>query len=397
MFRLVVSLGLTVIFALVSFLIYDTVGGHARVEVETQLTERIRSAHLSFSHLQQLSHSALRARAEKVAGSSSLIQALTSSPSDELEYAARHKLILGLLEQQRDRLAEQSTQVDQKQLGRLEDWNVTKPYFMIITDAKGQLIADLNNPRRFYKGEEGSELTDIATTFPAVEYALEGESFYDNWFVGQPLVIGVAPIFNDGEVIGVIALGDHINQNAQEYKRSLLADVGFFFNGKVGGSSTLSGSDESDLELMSAKLIAAYKSAPSEPIKIELGEQSLLVRLGRVEGHKTAESVHFFIATNWGAPLDEAMSVRVLAVIFTLVGLLMGLILFWVSLHYFVSPVKDIEEGVIKVTNGDGGYWFSYEVGVVDISPTICQHLDVMVSKLSGREMPELVENDEEA
>lgn len=396
MFRVVVSVGLALIFSLISFLVYDTVGGNLRGEVEQRLTERLTSAHRGLSQLQHLAHSATRARAEKVASSNALIDLLSSKVSSDLDYVERHNQAMLLLGVEQDRFENQGKSKS-NDLGRLEDWNVGKPYAFQLVDAEGQLIADVNNPRRFAVNVEGTKDTSILKKYPTLQTALSGESFYDIWKDIQPLIIGVAPVMKNGRVLGAIILGEHINQNAQSYKRTLLADVGFFFHNSVHGSSTLDGREEKDLEELSSQLIKAYQEQPNEPIHIRLGEKSVLIRLGTIAGQKSKGEMYFFIATHWEGPIETALAVRGLTTLYLMLGLLMSLILYWVSYHYFINPLRDIEEGVIKVTNGDLNYWFTYDVGAVDLSPTLCQHLDVMVSQLSGRDMPEISNQDSDS
>ena len=123
--------------------------------------------------------------------------------------------------------------------------------------------------------------------------------------------------------------------------------------------------------------------------------RTILLRLGKVGGHKSAENIHFFVAVNWSDTLENATSIRDILLIYIVIGLLISLLIFWVSLHFFVTPIKDIEAGVERVTNGDLNYWFTYEVGRTDISPSLSQHLDIMVSELAGREMPEMTNEED--
>ena len=213
--------------------------------------------------------------------------------------------------------------------------------------------------------------------------------------MGHQLLVGVAPIRKNDQTLGLVVIGYHINQSSEEYKRSLFADVGYLFQGRIQGSSTL-GKEEQALEQSASKLIDTYKKSPLTPIKVELKKRTILLRLGKVGGYKSAKDIYFFVAVNWSDTLANATSIREVLIIYLVIGLLAILLLFWFGLHYFVTPVKDIEEGVLKVTNGDLKYWFSYEVGSTDISPTLSQHLDIMVSKLSGREMPEMSSDEDQ-
>jgi hypothetical protein len=398
MFRVLTTGGLTLVFTLVCLLTYTTVGDHTRTEVELQLHERLKGAHQSITHLQQLSHSATQARAEKVAKDPVLASALSQEVGDADSYIKRHEDTYGIVTKWKGDFVRQSNTGLSHEPGRLEDWNVMKPYFFNVVDSTGLIVADVDKARSFAKNAEGSEYTRLSEKYPALQAAIsgDGESFYDVWDVGhQHVVVGVAPIRNGTTILGAVVIGYHINQNSEEYKRSLFADVGYFFQGKIQGSSTL-GKEEQTLEDSAKKLISTYSGAPFTPIQVELKNRTILLRLGKVGGHKSAENIHFFVAVNWSDTLENAMSIRDILLIYIVVGLLISLLIFWVSLHYFVTPISDIEEGVVRITNGDLNYWFTYEVGQTDISPTLSQHLDIMVSILAGREMPELTNEEED-
>ena len=87
MFRVIVTAGLALVFCLVSLITYNTVGEHTRAEVEVQLHERLKGAHKSITHLQQLSHSATRARAEQVAEDEDLSTVMVLESEDEIHCA----------------------------------------------------------------------------------------------------------------------------------------------------------------------------------------------------------------------------------------------------------------------------------------------------------------------
>ena len=400
MFRVLITGGITLVFTLICVLTYTTVGDHTRTEVELQLHERLKGAHQSITHLQQLSHSATLARAEQIAQDRNLVNALSQEINTKTikdDYQKRHTAVYDVVNQWKTRFVRQSQQSLSHEPGRLEDWKVRKPYFFTVTDQNGLIVADMNNKRSFAKDEKGSEYTRLFAKHPVLKTAVEdgGESFYDVWDMGHQLIVGVAPIRKNEQVLGMVVIGYHINQSSEEYKRSLFADVGYLFQGKVQGSSTL-GKEEQLLEQSASKLIETYKKSPLTPIKVELQKRTILLRLGKVGGYKSAKGIYFFVAVNWSDTLANATSIREVLIIYLVIGLLICLLLFWFGLHYFVTPVKDIEEGVIKVTNGDLKYWFSYEVGATDISPTLSQHLDIMVSKLSGREMPEMSSDEDQ-
>ena len=397
MFRVIVTTGLTLIFALVSYLTYSTVGDHTRAEVEVQLHERLKGAHQSITHLQQLSHSATRARAEKIAQDKELKMIMALPVQDDESFLKRHQEVFSLVSRWKEKFKNKMNNGRAHlKMGHLADWNVIKPYFFDVVDQSGMLVADMNSPRRFAKNAEGTKFTRLLEKYPPIKSALEnGKSFYDVWDVGHQLLVGVAPIRQGDDVLGAVILGYHINQNSEEYKRSLLADVGYFFQGKLQGSSTL-GKEEETLEASAEKLISAYKTNSSTPIKVQLSQRTLLLRLGKVGGHESAKDIYFFVAVNESDALENAMGIRDILLAYLIIGLLVCLLVFWVSLHYFVNPIKDLEEGVIKVTNGDLKYWFTYEVGKTDISPTLSQHLDIMVSELTGRDMPEMTTEDDQ-
>ena len=105
-------------------------------------------------------------------------------------------------------------------------------------DTQGHLVADMNNRRSFAKSGDAKEYTRIAAKYPALKAALSDDpkSFYDVWEAGHQLLVGVAPIRQGETTLGAVIIGYHINQSSQEYKRSLLADVGYFFEDSYKGA-----------------------------------------------------------------------------------------------------------------------------------------------------------------
>lgn len=396
MFRVLVTGGLILIFSIASVLVYTTVSHHTQAEVELQLHERLKGAHQSITHLQQLSNSATLARAEEVAFDPKLIELMKQKVSTEESYRERHEKAFALVTDWKSEFDLRGKQQNHTS-GRLADWKVRKPYFFNVVDPQGHLVADMNNGRSFAKSKDANEYTQIAAKYPALKEALSdnAKGFYDVWEAGHQLLVGVSPIRDNGQLLGAVIIGYHINQSSQEYKRSLLADVGYFFKGQLQGSSTL-GKEENTLEGSADRLIETYKKHPLQPIEVKLKDRTLLFRLGEFSGYQSADQVHFFVAVNLSDTLNEAMSIREMLLIYLVIALLTSLFLFWFSLHYFVTPIKDLEEGVIRVTNGDLNYWFTYEIGKTDISPTLSQHLDIMVSKLAGRDMPEITNDEDE-
>lgn len=112
-----------------------------------------------------------------------------------------------------------------RNLRRVSDSSV-----LLVTDASGRLLADVGEPAR-----RGDDLG----TMPGAQEALRGATRVEVWSTGgREVLVGIAPIFNGDEILGLLAVGEPLDETKAKSIRSLAGTDVLFLR----GSQVISGS-----------------------------------------------------------------------------------------------------------------------------------------------------------
>jgi hypothetical protein len=223
---------------------------------------------------------------------------------------------------------------------------------------------------------------------PVVKRALDGEGSYSMWSASETLLgtganackltntklleLAAAPVWVGEDIVGVLAIGFEVSNGvAQEKKKALGFDVAVLLGGRTYSTSLTGDSARQNLERLlmgdeAGKVKKALETGRSSEIfevKVE-GEAFLAMVLPTQNADKKDQ-----IASVLMGSLDEASNYRqalfillaftgVAGLIVIIAGIMLG--------NHFIKPVMEIEEGLLKVINGEYEYRFdvkSSEVG----------------------------------
>jgi hypothetical protein len=399
MYRATVSLTLSLLIAALAFWFNGELSGAAERGAREAATQQLSVSLEALRQMQRLESAALVARARKISDDERLVALLQGRPKVTEDYLSRHDGVDALLVGWRDVLTAQEGSPEALSGADLADWGAARPYAMFVVDRGGVCVANISNQRCYAQDDKGTPYTRMAELYPALKAALSGERFFDIWTVdGQPVLVGVSPVWAPGasrvqprgEVAGAVVLGYLLNRSAQQHKRVVGVEVGVTHAGALSSSSSLDGKLERALsDALSAQLKAGPLAA-EEPLEVDLLGERYWLRAAPLAGYQSAEGVQAIVALHWSERARE-LSINAPPVIPVAAGaILVALVVFWGASQRFLRPFKEVEVGVLEVTNGNLDYWFTYSVPDNGLTGTLAQNLDIMVSKYSGRPMPEI-------
>jgi hypothetical protein len=274
------------------------------------------------------------------------------------------------------------------------------PELVFLTDRKGVVLARNTSPRACPVGH------DVSEAIPAVSSALEGESQYMIWSIDKSpfakkggttcalmntglLELAAAPVWADEEVVGALVIGFEIsNGSATEKSEEIGFDLAVLTDGRNVYSSsftndTLRENLDEALKRHGDKIDAAIDSGKdSDLFPIEVVEEPFIAVVTPVENAQKSDRIANVILGS----IDEASAhTSVLYWILALTGLA-GLAVIVIGALLggaFIRPVVEIEEGLLKVINGEFSYRFdvkSAEVG------GLSYRINQLIGVLTGEE-----------
>ena len=399
MYRVVVSLTFSLLIAALAFWFSGELSGAAERGARAAATQRLSVSLEALRHMQRLEGAALVARARQLADDERLVTLMQGRAKSSEDYLARHDGVDALLVSWRDVLTAKEGTPEAASGADLADWGAARPYAMFVVDKGGVCVANVSNPRCYAEDDKGTEFTRMAEAYLPLKAALAGERFFDIWSVdGQPVLVGVSPVWAPsasrvqprGEVAGAVVLGYLLNRTTQQHKRALGVEVGLVYGGALSSSSSLEGRREEALNSSLAAILSSGALAAEEPAEVEVLGERYWVRAAGLAGYKSAEGVQALVALSWSERARELALAAPPVLPLAAGAILVALLVFWGASQRYIKPFKEVEIGVIEVTNGNLDYWFTYSVPDNGMTGSLAQNLDVMVSKYSGRPMPEM-------
>ena len=285
-----------------------------------------------------------------------------------------------------------------------------KPELVIITEHNGVAIARNTSPGACPAGK------NIAKSLPEVAKALDGQARRFIWSVtkspfapgkadadacemmgGSLLDAVIAPIWRGDEVVGSFLVGFDLSKGlAQEDAERIGLDVAY-----MEGSDVYSSSLKTDVE----------RKELGEQIKGPLADEVKKALAGRkatgIVSFSTSMSNYFGIVAPLPGVQESSINYMLFAsiddarkpldgfsVIFILmcIAAILVIITGWILGNHFINPVVQIEEGLLRVINGDFKYRFevrSAEVG------GLCYRINQLIGVLTGEEEEEEEEEEE--
>ncbi|MFO8070376.1 MAG: cache domain-containing protein [Polyangia bacterium] len=281
-----------------------------------------------------------------------------------------------------------------------EEREGNSPELVFLTDRRGVVLARNTSPRACPVGHNVSE------AIPAVSSALEGESRYIVWSIDQSpfakkdgticslmntglLELVAAPVWVNDEVAGTLVIGFEVsNGSAAQKSKEIGFDLAVLTEGRKVYSSSFTNDalrenlDET-LKEHGEKIDAAIDSGKdSDLFPIEVAEEPFFAVVTPVENAQKSDRIANVIlgSINEASAHKSALywllaltGIAALAVI--VIGALLG--------GAFMRPVVAIEEGLLKVINGEFSYRFdvkSSEVG------GLSYRINQLIGVLTGEE-----------
>ncbi len=280
-----------------------------------------------------------------------------------------------------------------------------RPELVFLTDRNGVVIARNITPNACPAGRNVGVL-------PVMSRALDGQASYAIWSIDDSpfsskkhdsnycqlmntglLELAAAPVWYEDNIAGVIVIGFEISNGSAKKKAQMLGlDVAVITGGDVYSSSLETDKARQSLEQqlnnadMKARIDSAVTSGrPSDVFKIEVEKIPYSAIISPAVSADKKDRVVTLIMGSENQATSSLSSLYVLLVL--MVVILLGVFAVGMILtNHFLRPVMDIEEGLLKVINGEYNYRFdvkSSEVG------GLSYRINQLVGVLTGEEEEE--------
>jgi len=271
---------------------------------------------------------------------------------------------------------------DRGQMGR-------RPELVAVTDERGRIIARNVDPNAHY-------MRDLGTEFPSSRFALRGDCVTDIWQY-DALVMDVAacPVVKEGQVVGSLVVGfDISNGQAKADKARFGREIGYFMKGRLystsleGATAPGGGPAKQMADAVAPALTQAVSTqTPSNRIPVKIGEEDYLAIVAPLPGQIQAHDGAYVImasVTQALQPVGAASSV----LICTILGLILVAVVGLVLSNHFLKPIEQVEDGVLRVINGDVNHRLEIESAEIG---GLAYRINQLINTLTGVE-----ETDEE-
>ena len=278
-----------------------------------------------------------------------------------------------------------------------------RPDLVLLTDRSGVVIARNVTPNACPTGHK------ITGAMSIVDRALDGEASYAIWSVDDSpfsskkraknscqlmntglLELAAAPVWYGDDIAGTLVIGFEIsNGTAKKYSKMLDLDVAVLKAGEVYSSSFKTDTARQSLEkqLKSAEIKKVVDGSMSEQLPSQVfeisveGDTFFAISLPNVHADEKDHVTTLIMGSHSMATAD--LSSLNIIWIFTGIGLLVIFIAGILLSNHFMKPIVAIEEGILKVINGEFNYRFdvkSSEVG------GLSYRINQMIGALMGEE-----------
>jgi hypothetical protein len=294
-----------------------------------------------------------------------------------------------------------------------ELWGVKtgkKPDLVFLTDRNGVVLARNTTPTACPTGKNVSE------TITVVGNALQGGPAYSLWSPDDkafgknavadatkcPLMntglleMAAAPVWVDDEIAGVFVAGFEVSNGvAHEKKRLLGFDVAVSTRGETYSSSlsdeTARQALETQLKGVSDKMKTSIATGkPSEIVDLDVEGEDYLAVIAPAANADPKDEIAYVIMGSINDSDFFSGSLIVLLII-TIVAAILVLVIGFALAAHFMRPIMAIEEGLLKIINGEYEHRFdvkSAEVGGLGF------RINQLIGVLTGEE--EQADDDEQ-
>jgi len=279
-----------------------------------------------------------------------------------------------------------------------------KPEIVFVTDRNGVVVARNTTPNACPAGR------NVSGAMSVVKRALDGEATYAIWSIDDSpfskkngkaaelcslvntgmLEMAAAPVWLGDDVAGALVIGFEISNGAAVQKSKLIGmDFAVYKAGNIYSSSFATDTARQSLsEQLIQKDVATKISKVindgkrSDVFQISIENKPYLAQISPViSADKKGNIANVFMAS-----IDDAAYFHKnlsLILVFMGVAVLMVIIIGFFLGSHFINPVMQIEEGLLRIINGEYEYRFdvnSREVG------GLSYRINQLVSVLTGEE-----------
>jgi HAMP domain-containing protein len=268
------------------------------------------------------------------------------------------------------------------------------PELIAITDRRGVVISRDVDPNAEPVGH------DLTETFPSVARVLQGNAVRDFWYYQSFLLdVAIAPIHNRGNLVGVLLVGYDISNGVAEADRDLFdVNVAYLLRQgdrwNVHSSSVEVGQRRVELqEQISEEQDSINQSMTSRTVSFvtfEVFGEEHIALAGSLSGSDSSVQAGYILldsVKNVRAPANQSIMV----LFFSLAGIVLVVIVGFMLASHFLNPIEAIEEGILRVMDGDLEHRFevrSSELG------GLAYRVNQLVAVLTGEEETQEDESD---
>jgi hypothetical protein len=278
-----------------------------------------------------------------------------------------------------------------------------KPEIVFITDRNGVVIARNTTPNACPAGH------NVSSAIPVVARALDGESTYSIWSLDDSpfgtkapddkricslintgmLELAAAPVWIGDDVAGALIIGFEVsNGTAAKKSKTIGLDLAVLTGGHIYSSSftndTTRQSLDQQLREVAAKAVdtALSSGKNSEVVELAIEGAPYLALISPVPNAEEEDQIANVLLGSLDDATADYGSLVLILIAMALAGIIV--IIFGVVLgNHFLRPVMQIEEGLLKVINGEFNYRFdikSDEVG------GLSYRINQLIGVLTGEE-----------
>jgi HAMP domain-containing protein len=261
------------------------------------------------------------------------------------------------------------------------------PEIVAITDRNGVVISRDVNPNAEPVG------VNLGEQYPSIRRALEGNAVRDIWFYTDFLLdVAIAPIQARGTVVGALFVGYDISNGVAQTDRDLFgADVVYLLQQdnqwRLHSSSIAEGARRQSLVQQISQHQEEIAQAMSQPqqaqiLTLDVAGEDHIGLGGSLSSSEMSASAGYLLVKSVEmvrAPASQAVFV----LFFALAGVILVVVSGFLLGNHFIKPVEEIEEGVLRIINGDVSHRF--EVNSTEFGG-LAYRVNQLVAVLTGEE-----------
>lgn len=261
------------------------------------------------------------------------------------------------------------------------------PELVAFTDRNGRVISRDVDPNAAPVGQ------NLAQAYPSVRQALEGNAVRDIWYYNNQFLldVAVAPVTYGETVAGTLLVGYDISNGVASSDRDMFGlHVAYIFKQdnqwRVHSSSLETSKRPSLLQRVQQEQQVLNQSMADRNrphfIELDVAGEDHIALAGALSGENSSVPAGYIMAMSV-EDVRQPANRTITALFAALGGAIVVLIVGFLLGSYFLKPVEEIEEGVLRIINGDHEHRF--EVKSAEFGG-LAYRVNQLVGALTGEE-----------